>query len=167
MSPAGTMDEVSSWNALCLPSNLTASTSPRSFRRILLIPIVEGPKCRSRREARALRATPKPDRRKSLTRLTPYAPIEKAFFWETAPRYLIVHQDGVYGTTVRRRLTAMGIRDRPIARGSPWQNGYAERLIGSIRRKCLDHIVVLGEAHLRRTLRAYANSTTICEHIDP
>jgi transposase InsO family protein len=50
----------------------------------------------------------------------------------------------------------MGIRDRPIARGSPWQNGYAERLIGSIRRECLDHVVILGEAHLRRTLRAYA-----------
>jgi transposase InsO family protein len=83
--------------------------------------------------------------------------ITEAFPWETAPRYLIRDQDGVYGTTVRRRLTAMGIRDRPIARGSPWQNGYAERLIGSIRRECLDHIVVLGEAHLRRTLRAYAN----------
>jgi transposase InsO family protein len=54
--------------------------------------------------------------------------ITEAFPWETAPRYLIRDQDGVYGTTVRRRLTAMGIRDRPIARGSPWQNGYAERL---------------------------------------
>jgi transposase InsO family protein len=51
----------------------------------------------------------------------------------------------------------MGIRDKPIAPGSPWQNGYAERLIGSIRRECLDHVIVLGEAHLRRTLRAYAD----------
>jgi transposase InsO family protein len=50
----------------------------------------------------------------------------------------------------------MGIRDRPNAPRSPWQNGYCERLIGSIRRECLDHIVVLGEAHLRRILRAYA-----------
>jgi transposase InsO family protein len=49
----------------------------------------------------------------------------------------------------------MGIRDKPIAPGAPWQNSYAERLIGSIRRECLDHIVVLGEAHLRRILRNY------------
>jgi transposase InsO family protein len=83
--------------------------------------------------------------------------ITEAFPWETAPRYLIRDQDGIYGTTVRRRLMAMGIRDRPTARGSPWQNGHAERLIGSIRRECLDYIVVLGEAHLRRTLQAYAS----------
>ena len=50
----------------------------------------------------------------------------------------------------------MSIRDHPIAPRSPWQNGHAERLIGSIRRECLDHIVILGEAHLRRILRAYA-----------
>jgi transposase InsO family protein len=53
-------------------------------------------------------------------------------------------------------LQAMGIRDRPTAPRSPWQNAYAERLIGSIRRECLDHIIVLGEAHLRRILKAYA-----------
>jgi transposase InsO family protein len=50
----------------------------------------------------------------------------------------------------------MGIRDKPIAPASPWQNGFAERLIGSIRRECVDHLIVLGEAHLRRILRAYA-----------
>jgi transposase InsO family protein len=50
----------------------------------------------------------------------------------------------------------MGIRDKPTAPASPWQNGFAERLIGSIRRECLDHIVVFGEAHLRRILRSYA-----------
>jgi transposase InsO family protein len=51
-----------------------------------------------------------------------------------------------------RRIRAMGIRDKPIAPAAPWQNAFAERLIGSIRRECLDHIVVLGEAHLRRIL---------------
>lgn len=51
----------------------------------------------------------------------------------------------------------MGIRDHPIAPRSPWQNGYAERLIGSIRRECLDHIVIWGEVHLRRVLAAYSN----------
>jgi hypothetical protein len=51
----------------------------------------------------------------------------------------------------------MGIRDKPTAPASPWQNGFAERLIGSIRRDCLDHVVVLGEAHLRRILKSYAH----------
>jgi transposase InsO family protein len=73
-----------------------------------------------------------------------------------APRYLIRDQDRIYGTIVTRRLHAMGIRDKPIAPASPWQNGFAERLIGSIRRECLDHLVVLSEAHLRRILQAYA-----------
>jgi transposase InsO family protein len=81
--------------------------------------------------------------------------ITEAFPWHVAPRYLIRDQDGIYGVALRRRLGAMGIRDRPIARGSPWQNGFAERLIGSIRRECLDHVIVVGEAHLRRTLRSY------------
>ena len=52
-------------------------------------------------------------------------------------------------------MRSMGIRDKPTAPASPWQNGFAERLIGSIRRECLDHLIVLGEAHLRRILRAY------------
>jgi transposase InsO family protein len=68
----------------------------------------------------------------------------------------IATRTAVYGAAVTRRLRAMGIRDKPIAPGSPWQNGFAERLIGSIRRECIDHIVVLGEAHLRRTLQSYA-----------
>src|SRR5260370_26703850 len=60
------------------------------------------------------------------------------------------------GAADTRRLRAMGIRDKPIAPASPWQNGFAERLIGSVRRECLDHIIVLGEAHLRRILKSYA-----------
>jgi hypothetical protein len=60
------------------------------------------------------------------------------------------------GAVVTRRMRAMGIRDKPIAPASPWQNGFAERLIGSIRRECLDHIIVLGEVHLRRILKNYA-----------
>ena len=81
--------------------------------------------------------------------------ITEAFPWD-APRYLIRDRDRVYGVLVKRRLRAMGIRDKPIARASPWQNGFAERLIGSIRRECLDHVIVLGEAHLRRLLKKYA-----------
>ena len=75
--------------------------------------------------------------------------ITEAFPWNEAPRYMIRDRDRIYGAVVRRRLRAMGIRDKPIAPASPWQNGFAERLIGSIRRECLDHVVVLGEAHPR------------------
>jgi transposase InsO family protein len=82
--------------------------------------------------------------------------ITEAFPWNEAPRYLLRDRDRVYGTIVTRRLRAMGIRDRPIAPASPWQNGFAERLIGSIRRECVDHMIVLGEGHLRRILTKYA-----------
>ena len=82
--------------------------------------------------------------------------ITEAFPWNEVPHYLIRDRDRIYGTTVTRRLQAMGIRDKPIAPASPWQNGFAERLIGSIRRECLDHLVVFSEAHLGRILQAYA-----------
>jgi transposase InsO family protein len=82
--------------------------------------------------------------------------ITEAFPWNEAPRYMIRDRDRIYGAVVTRRLRAMGIRDKPTAPASPWQNGFAERLIGSIRRECLDHIIVLGEAHLRRILKSYA-----------
>jgi transposase InsO family protein len=82
--------------------------------------------------------------------------LTEALPWSTAPRYLVRDRDRIYGSIVPRRLRAMGIRDKPIAPASPWQNGFAERLIGSIRRECVDHIVVLGEAHLRRILESYA-----------
>jgi transposase InsO family protein len=83
--------------------------------------------------------------------------ITDAFPWNEAPDHLIRDRDGSYGHAVARRLSAIGIRDHPTAPRSPWQNGHAERLIGSIRRECLDHMVVFGEVHLRRTLAAYAN----------
>src|SRR6266446_5897868 len=82
--------------------------------------------------------------------------ITEAFPWHEAPRYLIRDRDGIYGAAVTRRLRAMGIRVKPIAPGSPWQNGYGERLIGTIRRECLDHMIVLGEQHLGRFLKSYA-----------
>ena len=83
--------------------------------------------------------------------------ITEAFPWDWPPRYLIRDRDASYGHAVTRRLAAMGIRDRPTAPHPPWQNGHAERLIGSIRRECLDHVVVLDEAHLRHILSAYAD----------
>jgi hypothetical protein len=78
--------------------------------------------------------------------------VTQACGWEQAPRYLIRDRDGTYGEVFIRRIRSMGIRDRPTSPRSPWQNGYAERLIGSIRRECLDHVVVFGEHHLRHLL---------------
>ena len=66
--------------------------------------------------------------------------LTEAYGWKVAPRYIIRDRDAVYGDVFIRRLRAMGIRDRPTAARSPWQNGYCERAIGSIRRECLDHL---------------------------
>jgi transposase InsO family protein len=81
-------------------------------------------------------------------------PVE-ACGWDQAPRYLVRDRDRSYGEPFVRRVRAMGIRDRRISPQSPWQNGYAERLIGSIRRECIDHVIVFGERHLRHLLRSY------------
>ena len=83
--------------------------------------------------------------------------IREAFPWENTPAFLVRDNDGAYGEIFRRRLHAMGIHDQPISPRSPWQNGYVERVIGSIPRECLDHVIVWSEAHLRRVLAAYAN----------
>jgi transposase InsO family protein len=82
--------------------------------------------------------------------------ITEAFPWATAPACLVRDNDGAYGHVFRSRVRAMGIRDRPISPGSPWQNGYAERLIGTVRRECRDRMLIFGESHLRRVLASYA-----------
>jgi transposase InsO family protein len=82
--------------------------------------------------------------------------IVEAFPWETAPRYLIRDNDAAYGQAFTNRVRRMGIRDRPIAPRSHWQNPYVERLIGTLRRECLDHVLIFGERHLRRVLTLYA-----------
>ena len=81
--------------------------------------------------------------------------VTEAFPWDTAPRYMIRDRDGIYGDVFRGRVKAMGIEEVLIAPRSPWQSPYVERLIGSIRRDCLDHVVVLGERHLQRVLTDY------------
>jgi transposase InsO family protein len=81
--------------------------------------------------------------------------LTEACGWEQIPRYLVRDRDGAYGEIFIRRVRSIGIRDRPTSPRSPWQNAYAERLIGSIRRECLDHIVVFGERHLRHVLLSY------------
>jgi transposase InsO family protein len=82
--------------------------------------------------------------------------ITEAFPWASAPAYLVRDNDRAYGHIFTSRVRAMGIRDRPISPGSPWQNGIAERLIGTVRRECLDHILIFGESQLRRALASYA-----------
>lgn len=82
--------------------------------------------------------------------------ITEAYPWASAPAYLVRDNDRAYGQTFQRRVRMMGIRDRPISPGSPWQNGYVERLIGTLRRECLDQMLIFGEAHLRKILTLYA-----------
>jgi transposase InsO family protein len=79
----------------------------------------------------------------------------QAFPWDTAPRYLLRDRDGHYGEVFRETARGLGIKEMPCAPRSPWQNAYAERLIGSIRRECLDHVIVFHETGLRRVLRSY------------
>lgn len=81
--------------------------------------------------------------------------IVEAFPWDDAPRYLLRDRDGVYGKHFRNRVRGMGVAEVMTAPQSRWQNAYAERLIGTIRRECLDHVIVLNEEHLRRVLRSY------------
>ncbi len=82
--------------------------------------------------------------------------IAEAFPWSDAPRHLIRDNDAIYGAVFKKKLKTMGIRDGPTALRSPWQNAYVERVIGSVRRECLDHIIILSAAHLHRVLKAYA-----------
>ena len=79
----------------------------------------------------------------------------EAFPWDTAPRYLLRDRDASYGQVFRNRLQAMGIKEVVTAARSPWHNAYVERIIGSVRRECLDHVIIFGERHLRGVLSSY------------
>jgi len=103
----------------------------------------------ARREVLWLAVTAHPNAQWIAQQLT------EACGWKEPPRYLIRDRDSAYGETFIRRVGAMGIRDRPTTPRSPWQNGYAERLIGSIRRDCLDHVIIFSERHLRHLLQSY------------
>jgi transposase InsO family protein len=81
--------------------------------------------------------------------------IVEAFPFEEVPRFLLRDRDSIYGEYFRDRVKHMGIEEVPIAPQAPWRNPYAERIIGSIRRECLDHVIILNEDHLRRTLAEY------------
>jgi transposase InsO family protein len=81
--------------------------------------------------------------------------IVEAFPWDTAPGYLLRDRDGKFGEEFIRRVESMGIEHVLISARSPWHNPYVERLIGSIRRECLDHTIIFNEKHLRRVLKEY------------
>ena len=88
--------------------------------------------------------------------------IVEAFPFDTAPRYLLRDRDGIYGETVQRRIKSLVIEEVITAPRSPWQTPYVERVIGSIRRDCLDHVIVFNEQHLRRILREYFSYYHTC-----
>jgi len=78
-----------------------------------------------------------------------------AFPFDSAPKYLIRDRDGIYGDEVRLALASMGITEKVISARSPWQNGYCERVVGTLKRECLNHMIVFGESHARRILKGY------------
>ncbi len=81
--------------------------------------------------------------------------IVETFPWDTAPKYLLRDRDSIYGAYFRQRVKNMGIKEVITAPQSPWQNPFVERLIGFIRRDCLDHVIVLNGSHLSRILSSY------------
>jgi putative transposase len=81
--------------------------------------------------------------------------LREAFPWETAPRYLLRDRDRIFGNDIVDQVKAMGIRQVLSALRSPWQRAYIERVIGTIRRECLDHVIVFNEQSLRRHLRGF------------
>ena len=81
--------------------------------------------------------------------------IIQAFPFETAPRFLIRDRDRIYGEVVQEAINILGIEPLVISARSPWQNGYCERMVGTIKRECLNHMILLGESHARRVLKRY------------
>jgi len=88
--------------------------------------------------------------------------IVEAFPWDSAPRYVLRDRDRIYGPSVTRRVVALGIQPVLTAPHSPWQHPFVERLIGSLRRECFDHVIVLDERHLTRILRKYVDYYHSC-----
>jgi putative transposase len=103
----------------------------------------------NRREIVHFNVTANPNARWTAQQIT------EAFPYDAAPKYLIRDRDGIYGKDFCKRVTEMSIKEVIIAPRSPWQNPFAERVIGSIRRECLDHLIILGENHLHQILSSY------------
>jgi transposase InsO family protein len=121
-------------------------TVPTATFRILFVLVILS---HSRRKVVHFNATSNP------TAMWTAQQIVEAFPWNTAPKYLLRDRDSVYGTFLSNRVKNMGIKEVVTAPRSPWQNPFVERLIGSIRRDCLDHVIVLNSNHLKRILTSY------------
>ena len=121
-------------------------TVPTATFRVLYCFVVM---CHDRRRVMHFNVTPHPTERWTAQQIV------EAFPYESAPRWLIRDRDSIYSERFRRRMKGMGIEEVIIAPRSPWQNPYCKRLIGSIRRECLNHLIILNERHLLRILRSY------------
>ena len=121
-------------------------TIPTATFRILFVLVILS---HSRRQVVSFKATSNP------TTMWTAQQIIEAFPWDTAPKYMLRDRDSIYGAYLRQRVKNMGIKEVITAARSPWQNPFVERLIGSIRRDCLDHVIVLNESHLSRILSSY------------
>jgi transposase InsO family protein len=121
-------------------------TAPTATYRILFVLVILS---HSRRQIVHFSVTTTP------TAMWTAQQIVEAFPWDTAPKYLLRDRDSIYGTFFRHRIKNVGIKEVITAHRSPWQNPFVERLIGSIRRDCLDHAIVLNESHLSRILSSY------------
>jgi len=122
-------------------------TVPTATFRILYVFIVL---CHDRRHIVHFNVTAHPTARWTAQQLV------EAFPFESAPRYLLRDRDAIYGEKVRRRIKSLCIEEVVTAPRSPWQNPYVERIIGSIRRECLNHVIIINERHLRRQLKSYS-----------
>jgi len=128
-------------------------TVPTATFRVLFVFVVL---CHDRRRIVHLNVTDHPSAEWTAQQMV------DAFPWDTAPRYLLRDRDQIYGGYFDRRVEGLGIEQVLSAPRSPWQNPFVERIIGSIRRECLDHVIVLDERHLRRILREYVDYYHSC-----
>jgi putative transposase len=92
--------------------------------------------------------------------------VVNAFPFETPPKYLLGDRDGIYGAEFAKRVAALGIVGKLTAPRAPWQNPYFERLVGTIRRECLDQVIVIGERHLHSALKDYFDYNHLTRPID-
>jgi len=122
-------------------------TVPTASFRVLYVFVIL---CHERREIVHFNATYHPSAEWTAQQLV------EAFPFDTAPRYLLRDRDSIYGARFRNRVKSLGIEEVLTAPRSPWQNPYVERIIGSIRRECLNHVIILNERHLRRQLKSYS-----------
>jgi len=121
-------------------------TVPTAKFRVLFVLVILS---HNRRQVVSFKATSNPTIMWTAQRII------EVFPWDTAPKYLLRDRDSIYGAYFRQRVKNMGIKEVITAAQSPWQNPFVERLIGSIRRDCLDHVIVLNESHLSRILSSY------------